>query len=259
MNEEQKTMGMATAEPPIGEEGTTERAKTAEKKLGKTGVEATGKSKSKDSPQSPVFVGRITLGVALIVVGLLVTASLFLPGVYLLTMAKFAPLILVLLGLEILVATVRYKEANVKVGFGMTLLCLILIFGAVGAAILPDVWEVYGPGRWERQEEIVQKLERSFYEQIDSTQVEQLSIYLDEQDKPINAYVNLAGEFTSAEGVAKTALPMVHKLAQLGIEEAHIEGQNTKQQWSLRLKGVYSLKEITEARLVEIMDVAEIA
>ena len=201
--------------------------------------------------QKPVYAGRITLGVALVAIGLLITASLFLPGVDLLTVAKFAPLILVLLGTEILAASIRHGDRNVKVGFGLTLICLVLIAGSVGAAALPQIWQEYGPGYAVQQEKVQREYEKQFYSKINSMQVEQLQFSLDHSNQIAYATMAFADEFETKEEFAAAALPVVKALAQLETENAFLFAEDGKQELSLDLKAVYSLGNVTREELVK--------
>ena len=213
-----------------------------------------GNSQEQKQTARPVFVGRITLGLALIAVGLLVTASLFSTRIPFLTVAKFAPLILVVLGAEILFAAARHRNQTVKVGFGLTLLCLILIFGAVAAGVLPEFWEAYGPGHWQEQQRIQNQAERTFYSQVDSSTVEYLHIYLSDENVIYNVDLDFSEPFASKEDFAKAAAEAVHVLADMDADRVSICGQNEKERWNFSLAGAYSQGEITEERLLKIMD-----
>lgn len=201
----------------------------------------------------PVFVGRITLGLALIAVGLLVTGSLFFPNIPFLTVAKFAPLILVVLGAEILIGAMRNPGRNVKVGFGLIVLCLILIFGAVTAGVLPGVWEAYGPGRWQEQERMEEQVKRDFYSQVDSTKVRFAYVSLDDQGTIDDLGLEFTEKFLSAEAFAKEAAEIVRVLADMDVGNATIGGRSEKELWNLSLEGVFSQGEITPERVMEVM------
>ena len=222
-----------------------------------TAIEQHGKtiSAQQTKKQKPVYAGRITLGAALIATGLLITASLFLPTVDFLTVAKFAPLILVLLGIEILIASVRHGDQNVKVGFGLTLICLLLIAGSVGAAVLPGLWQEYGPGYTVQQEKVQREYEEQFYSKINSTQVEHLQFSLNHSNQIAYATVAFADEFETKEEFAAAALPVVKVLAQLETGEAFLFAEDGKQEISLDLKAVYSLGNVTQEELVKITHV----
>ena len=201
----------------------------------------------------PVFVGRITLGLALIAVGLLVTGSLFFPNIPFLTVAKFAPLILVILGAEILIGVMRNPGRNVKVGFGLILLCLILIFGAVTAGVLPGVWEMYGPGRWQEQERMEAQVKRELYSYVDSTTVRVAYVSLDDQGEITDIGLEFTEKFPTGEAFAKEAAEVVHVLADMDVGNAAIGGRSEKELWNLSLEGVFSQGKITPERVMAVM------
>ena len=209
----------------------------------------------KKVPEKPIYAGRITLGVSLVVMGLLMTASLFLPTMDLLQIAKFAPLILVLLGIEILTAAFRYKNQNVRVGFGLTLLCLVLIFASVGAAVLPQVWQEYGPGRWEAQQAEEQQLTRRFYEEVDSTQLRVLQLLPDDRGGVSHAEVIFQDTFATKEAFVRAALPVVRTLADMDTQNAFISAEDDWNGMFMALNGVYSLNDVTEDRLLSTVEV----
>lgn len=207
----------------------------------------------KPKKKGPVFVGRFTLGFTLIGLGILFTAGFFVPMAELLTVVKCMPLILVLLGAEILIAAIGHGDRNVKVGFGMTFLCLVLIFGAGVSAVLPQLWEQYGEPRWEEQNKIVQQTKNEFYQQVDSTTVQGVSVHLDEENKPTHIGLDLRDQVESEKEFAEAAVPMVRALAEMGIQTASIRGENEETAWELHLDGVAFQKDITAKRITEIV------
>ena len=97
-------------------------------------------------PNAPVRrrTGTLTLGLALILVGGCILGYCFVPGFDLLAAAKLSPLLLVLMGLEILIGSFL-KGDEYRVNFGSVLLCLILVGCSLCAAALPMFWDYYGP------------------------------------------------------------------------------------------------------------------
>lgn len=207
----------------------------------------------KPQKKRPLFVGRITLGIVLIVMGCLLTAGMIMPQLDLMKIARYTPLILVLLGGEILIAAVRYGDRNVKVGFGMTLLCLILIGGSVCLSILPQVWNEYGLPHTQRDEKLVHDTTQAFYELVDSTAVENLRMYAGYEDTISYVDLSLRDTCSTETEFAEAAAPIVHALAELGCERVSIEGGNEKTRWTLSLEGVPAQKEITPQRISEIL------
>ena len=102
-------------------------------------------------PNAPIRrrTGTLTLGLALILVGGCILGYCFVPGFDLLAAAKLSPLLLVLMGLEILIGSFL-KGDEYRVNFGSVLLCLILVGCSLCVAALPMFWDYYGPESEQR-------------------------------------------------------------------------------------------------------------
>ena len=95
---------------------------------------ATCKSALPGTQNTPVRrVGTITMGIALILTGVLLCITLFVPTLDIIGLFRFAPLLLVLLGVEILVAYARMGSGTIKYDVLSMLLCALLILCATGA------------------------------------------------------------------------------------------------------------------------------
>ena len=88
------------------------------------------------APQRPPRrVGSLTMALSLIAVGAIMLAKLFVPSISLLTLLRFTPAVLVLLGFEILLANLFTKNAPLKYDFLSVFLSIILITGSLTTAI----------------------------------------------------------------------------------------------------------------------------
>lgn len=190
-------------------------------------------------PKSPRYVGRITLGVALIFVGVVITLSLFLPGQRILFLIQLLPLILVALGVEVLVSSSRHKDRPVKVGFGLTLLSLLLIAGSVFSAMVPVLWENYGPPYQNARSAREQALEDDIYSVLDRSLLDRVSVSAPPEgflDNPTAiAYIDLMGDYADEAAFAETVAPMVQALSGMGLENLSFRTSNTTDTWSLEL------------------------
>lgn len=83
-------------------------------------------------PASVRRVGTLTLGVALIIVGLSLCAYMIWPSFNIILVMKFVPVLLVILGLELLYYNAKYKAERVRYDFMSTFLCAIIFLGAFG-------------------------------------------------------------------------------------------------------------------------------
>lgn len=209
---------------------------------------------SASTPKTPRYVGRITLGIALVFVGAVITLSLFLPGQHILLLFKLLPLILVALGLEILISAARYKDRSVKVGFGLTLLSLLLILGSVVSAILPSFWHNYGPSYWSERQRAEQELKDSIYTTLDRSLLDRVTVSVQHtafsQDFCAIVHIDLLGDYADESAFAETVTPMVQSLAGMGIEALHIYASNPIDSWTLDLDGAFiqsntSIQELT--------------
>lgn len=96
-----------------------------------------------NNTQPPVRrIGTVTMGVALIVTGLVLCASLCFPQFDLIDLCRFAPLFLVLLGAEILWRTARAKDVSFRYDWLSMLLCAFLIACSCGATAVA-AWMQY--------------------------------------------------------------------------------------------------------------------
>ena len=111
-------------------------------------------------------VGFFTLGIALILTGGCIAASMILPDFPLFTVAKLAPLVLVALGVEVLWANARKGDAQLKYDLLSMFVCFVLICASMGAATLPILLRYYGPDREYTERRLEQELEEQLNEKL---------------------------------------------------------------------------------------------
>lgn len=107
-------------------------------------------------------VGTFTMGIALIITGIVLCALIFVPLADVLIVAKLSPLLLVVLGCEVVFYTFKSKETKLKYDILSILMCLFIIFGAVSATILPTLFEFLGPTRASVEQNISADIIKEF-------------------------------------------------------------------------------------------------
>lgn len=116
--------------------------------------------------QKPVRVrrvGALTSGVLLIAIGIAFAAAQFVPEFDLTLFFRLSPLILVLLGGEILFASFARDSTRIKYDFLSVLLCIFAGGAALCFSLAPQVLSYVGPGRETAQTEMTDALEQKAY------------------------------------------------------------------------------------------------
>lgn len=145
-------------------------------------TEQNEQSKNDSSPQgqpkktpSARRIGTFTMGITLVLVGILLLVFLFRPFDPT-PLLRFSPLLLVLLGVEILFQYFHNHGQNLRYDFWGTLFCCFIIFcSLIASAAYPFV--EYGTTYWQ----VEQKINSEVYEQIyaklpDSVSLESLDV-----------------------------------------------------------------------------------
>lgn len=211
-------------------------------------------------PNAPIRrrTGTLTLGLALILVGGCILGYCFVPGFNLFAAAKLSPLLLVLMGLEILIGSFL-KGDEYRVNFGSVLLCLILVGCSLCVAVIPMFWDYYGPESEQREAQITSELSSTCYDQLKNSGVTDLDSHLNRytQAEHLNEltaaddlYVNvdLRGEYADAAAFARACQPVLSVLTQAipsaARQSVQLEGTNTldgQPDYSVSLSGPYQM------------------
>ncbi|WP_049041592.1 LiaF transmembrane domain-containing protein [Clostridium sporogenes] len=91
-------------------------------------------------------VGTLTAGIILVVFGVMFLLRLVTDNINIFLIASLWPIILVLLGIEIIIAYIINKEEKMKYDFGAIILVIILVFFAMGmgtAEFVINHWEQF--------------------------------------------------------------------------------------------------------------------
>lgn len=211
-------------------------------------------------PNAPIRrrTGTLTLGLTLILVGGCILGYCFVPGFDLFAAAKLSPLLLVLMGLEILIGSFL-KGDEYRVNFGSVLLCLILVGCSLCVAVIPMFWDYYGPESEQREAQITSELSSTCYDQLKNSGVTDLDSHLNRytQAEHLNeltaaddlfVHVDLRGEYADAAAFARACQPVLSVLTQAipsaARQSVYLEGTNTldgQPDYSVSLSGPYQM------------------
>lgn len=84
-------------------------------------------------------VGTVTMGITLIAVGVLLLVTLVSGDYSLLWLGRLSPVILVLIGIEIILSFAFSRQRPIKYDFFSVFICLILIFGSIAGSLIPTI------------------------------------------------------------------------------------------------------------------------
>lgn len=118
------------------------------------------------APKKVRRVGTFTMGLCLVIAGLALTVGMFRPGTDFTFLFKLAPLVLVALGVEVLVASATAREQKLKYDFLSMFVCFLLILCTAAAAVCTPLVEYYGPQRQARINELRTAWNDALYERL---------------------------------------------------------------------------------------------
>lgn len=124
-------------------------------------------------------VGTLTLGIALILCGLALLAKILLPNLNVLLLLRFSPVVLILLGLEMLAAAAKPGE-KLRYDWLSLFVSFVLVCAAGCAAVMPYVLDYYGPFHEEAETRLRGELNEAAYEALREScpQIEDVSVQL---------------------------------------------------------------------------------
>lgn len=201
-------------------------------------------------------VGFFTLGIALILTGGCIAASLVLESFPLLTAAKLAPLVLVALGVEVLWANARKGDAQLKYDLLSMFVCFVLICASMGAATIPILLRYYGPDREYTQQRLEQELEVQVYRSLPAGIVLDGYSYVDlnrmEFDKDmtladlkgedlVRLNLTLGGTYADETAFAEVCAQLLPTLRELGVDQVDFHTEHGDDQWALEIGGPFQM------------------
>ncbi|TCL56066.1 hypothetical protein [Allofournierella massiliensis] len=212
-------------------------------------------------------VGFFTLGIALILTGGCIAASMILPDFPLFTVAKLAPLVLVALGVEVLWANARKGDAQLKYDLLSMFVCFVLICASMGAATLPILLRYYGPDREYTERRLEQELEEHLNEKLPDGIVLDGYSYVDlnrmEFDREmtladlktedlVRVNLTLAGAYADENAFAEACAQMLPALRELGVDQVDFHSENGDDQWELQIGGPFQMNASAQELAVQV-------
>lgn len=212
-------------------------------------------------------VGFFTLGIALILTGGCIAASMILPDFPLFTVAKLAPLVLVALGVEVLWANARKGDAQLKYDLLSMFVCFVLICASMGAATLPILLRYYGPDREYTERRLEQELEEQLDEKLPDGIVLDGYSYVNlnrmEFDREmtladlktedlVRVNLTLAGAYADENAFAEACAKMLPALRELGVDQVDFHSENGDDQWELQIGGPFQMNASAQELAVQV-------
>lgn len=212
-------------------------------------------------------VGFFTLGIALILTGGCIAASMILPDFPLFTVAKLAPLVLVALGVEVLWANARKGDAQLKYDLLSMFVCFVLICASMGAATLPILLRYYGPDREYTERRLEQELEEQLNEKLPDGIVLDGYSYVNlnrmEFDREmtladlktedlVRVNLTLAGAYADENAFAEACAQMLPALRELGVDQVDFHSENGDDQWELQIGGPFQMNASAQELTVQV-------
>ena len=204
--------------------------------------------------------GTLTLGLALILVGGCILAYTFLPAFDLFTVAKLSPVLLILLGGEILCGAFRSGD-EYRVNFWSVLMCLFLTGCCMCLALVPLVWEYVGPDASRRNQAMQAQFEQECFDLLGGDTLSRMGVtisaegsgaeHLDalEPGSYVGVSATLAGQFEDEDAFAAACFPVLDALTQVVdptvLDSVHLASEPQGEDghtYSLSPSGLFMLK-----------------
>ena len=109
--------------------------------------ETTAQAAPETAPKPPVKVRRVgtfSLGLMLVAIGAIQLAQIFMPNVNVLSVVKYAPMVLIVLGIEVLIYAAR-PDVKIKYDVISIFLCIIIMLTAGASGAVAAVAQAFTP------------------------------------------------------------------------------------------------------------------
>lgn len=134
------------------------------------------------APKKVRRVGRMAFALLLIAAGVLLLIQQFVPNFDLLSIVRFAPALLIVLGVEVLIYSAR-SDISVKFDWLSVLGCGFILVVVGCSSLVPVMWNLYGPSRDYAQNRYQKELQDQFYQAMNAdsdlkSKIRNLQIYV---------------------------------------------------------------------------------
>lgn len=145
-------------------------------------VSAASDAETPAAPKKVRRVGRVAFALLLIATGVLLLIQQFVPNFDLLSIVRFAPALLIVLGVEILIYSAR-SDVKVKFDWLSVLGCGFILVVVGCSSLVPVLWNLYGPSRDYAQNRYQKELQDQFYQAMNAdselkSKIRNLQIYV---------------------------------------------------------------------------------
>ncbi len=227
---------------------------------------AAAKKPKRDKARPTRRVGTFTMGLTLILCGLLLCAWLLHPGDWVFSVLRFAPLVLVALGAELLIMNARFQGVRLKYDFLSILLsCILILVSLCGAAASAWASSILNePGHYQQLRDA---LRESCSEALEREDVAGVDVYYSyswpecssqtlaeaKRSDRLSLAVELPGRYDDAAAFASDARDVIRALCEEGFAPGSLSiwarSAYTDQEYQICVDGLYaenlSLAELT--------------
>lgn len=200
-------------------------------------------------------VGTFTMGLSLMATGGAAIYSLFNPSVNLLTIFRFTPAILIILGIEILVFAI-IGGSRLKYDFLSMVVCTLLIGTTLCLSAVPFAYTHWGPERSYTENRLEGELYDLCYQQLgNNSNVSTVSVSVDLRTRMadesltvssltpgdwVRCTIELDGDYPSARAFAESCKTVMSKLLKTGAKfDSVMFTSNGNVYYELELNGLY--------------------
>lgn len=200
--------------------------------------------------EKPRRTGTYTAGIALIFAGVVLITGLFQKELAFEMLTRFSPLILILLGLEIIITNALLKDRPLKYDFLAGFICLVLVCASIGISAVSLYMDYYGPWQMQASKQKEVQLEQESFDLLkDIPSIERVEAFADYSGQKIDSlsslpnpnYVDLSVELSSAPvskaDFANTCALISQRINDSGISPNQLSIEN--EAFSLRLSGPF--------------------